>query len=82
VAEGFLSRAIGLIGRRSLPPGEGLLIPRCNCVHTLFMRFAIDVTFLDSRGEVVKRVENVRPWRPFVWGGWRARSALETAASA
>ena len=82
VARGFVARSVGLIGRRSLPPGEGLLIPRCNCVHTMFMRFAIDLAFLDSRGEVVRRVENVRPWRLFVWGGWRARAVLETASRA
>ena len=81
VAETFFERARGLIGRRGLAPGKGLLILRCNCIHMFFMRFAIDAIFLDGRGEVVKVVRNVRPWNPFVWGGWRARSVLETAAS-
>ncbi|MBR2838246.1 MAG: DUF192 domain-containing protein [Kiritimatiellae bacterium] len=80
VAETFAERARGLIGRKGLAPGEGMLIPRCNCIHTLFMRFPIDAAFLDRRGEVVKTVRNIRPWRLFVWGGFRAVSVLETAS--
>ena len=81
VAEGFLARARGLIGRPPPPPGEGLLIPRCNAIHTFFMSYPIDATFLDGEGRVVKTVRNIRPWRPFVWGGFRARQVLETAAA-
>ena len=80
VAETFAERARGLIGRKGLAPGEGMLIPRCNCIHTCFMRFPIDAAFLDRRGEVVKTVRNIRPWRLFVWGGFRAVSVLETAS--
>ncbi len=80
VAETFLERAKGLIGRRALPEGQGLLIPRCNAIHTLFMRFPIDATFLGRKGAVVKVVRNIRPGRLFVWGGWRARQVLETAS--
>jgi len=80
VARTFAQRVKGLIGRDGLGPNEGLLIPRCNCIHTCFMRFAIDATFLDRRGKVVKVVRNVRPWRLWVWGGWRATQVLETAA--
>jgi len=80
IANGFAARAKGLIGRDSLPPDTGLLIPKCNCIHTFFMRFAIDATFLDSRNCVVKVVRNIPPWRAWVWGGWRARSVIETAS--
>ena len=80
VARTFLRRAVGLIGRKSLPPGEGLLILKCNAIHTCFMRFPIDATFLDAGDNVVRTVRNIRPWRLFVWGGWRARKVLETAA--
>ena len=79
VAEGFLARARGLIGRPPPPPGEGLLIPRCNAIHTFFMSYPIDATFLDKDGRVVKTVRNVRPWRLLVWGGFRAVAVLETA---
>ena len=81
VARTFAERAKGLIGRSGLEPGKGLLIPGCNCIHTFFMRFAIDATFLGGDGRVVKVVRNIPPWRAWVWGGWRARQVLETAAS-
>lgn len=80
VAETFAERARGLIGRPAPAPGRGLLIPRCNAIHTLFMRYPIDATFLDRKGRVVKSVRSLRPWRLFVWGGWRACQVLETAS--
>ena len=79
VAESAFERMRGLIGRRGLAPGTGMLITKCNCIHTFFMRFPIDATFLDGQGRIVKTVKGVRPWRPWVWGGWRARSVLETS---
>ena len=80
VAETFAERARGLIGRPAPASGRGLLIPCCNAIHTLFMRYPIDATFLDREGRVVKSVRNLRPWRLFVWGGWRACQVLETAS--
>ena len=77
VAESFASRFAGLMARRGLPPGAGMLFRRCRAVHTLFMRFPIDVVFLGRDGRVVKAVRGVKPWRPCVWGGWRAASVLE-----
>jgi len=82
VAETFAERVRGLIGYPAPDPGRGMLIVRCNCIHTFFMRYPIDATFLDAEGEVVKTVRNIRPWRLWIWGGWRARSVLETAAGA
>ena len=81
IAESLPARLRGLIGRTGLPPGCGLLIPRCNAIHTLFMRFPIDATFLDRKGAVVKVVRDIPPGRFLVWGGWRARQVLETAAA-
>ena len=81
VAESAFERMRGLIGRDGLGRGKGMLITKCNCIHTFFMRFPIDATFIDRKGAVVKVVRNIRPWRPWVWGGWRAASVLETAAS-
>jgi uncharacterized membrane protein (UPF0127 family) len=71
----------GLIGVKGIPPGEGLLILRCNSIHTFFMSFPIDAVFLDRNDRVVKVVRNIPPWRFFVWGGFRAVKVLETAAS-
>ena len=80
VARGLWERLRGLIGRRDLPPGRGLLILRCNAIHTFFMRFPIDAVFYDRQDRVVRTVRNIRPWRLFVWGGFRAVKVLETAA--
>ena len=76
----MLERMRGLIGRKALEPGRGMLILKCNCIHTFFMRFPIDATFLDRDGRVVRVVRNIRPWRLWVWGGWRAVSVLETSS--
>ena len=72
------SRLRGLLGRRELAAGEGLLIRPTNSIHTFFMRFPIDVVFLDRNGVVVKLVANVRPWR--VTFAARGRYALELRA--
>ena len=78
VARTFAERAKGLIGTKDLPAGEGLLILRCNAIHTCFMSFPIDATFLDREDRVVKTVRKIRPWRLWVWGGFRAVKVLET----
>ncbi len=81
VANTFFTRLMGLMFRRDLPPDEGLLIERCNAIHTCFMRFAIDATFLDAAGGVVKVVRNIPPWRLCVYGGRRAVKVLETKSA-
>jgi uncharacterized protein len=53
----------GLLGRRGLESGEGLLLRPASSVHTLFMRFPIDVVFLGGDGEVLKVARRVPPWR-------------------
>ena len=80
VCETFFERARGLIGRPRLKVGEAMLIPKCNAIHTFFMTYAIDAVFFDSKMKAVKTVRDIRPWRAFVWGGWRARYVLETVA--
>lgn len=81
VADNFLRRARGLLGRKGLAPGTGMLIPKCNAIHTIGMRFPIDAEFLDGRGNTVRLVRNIPPGRLFIWGGWRARQVLETQAA-
>jgi hypothetical protein len=58
-----LTRMRGLLGRRSLPVGDGLLLSPTPSIHTLFMRFPIDAVFVDDDLQVVKLVNNLRPWR-------------------
>ena len=62
-AESFIDRLVGLLGRRGLDPGEALHITPCNSIHTFFMRFPIDVLFLEADGTVVKLFSNLKPWR-------------------
>ena len=73
-------RVRGLLGRDGLAPGEGMLFPRCNAIHTVGMKFPIDVAFLGRDGRPVKLVRSVPPGRLLVWGGWRARTTVEAAA--
>ena len=47
VARTFTERARGLIGTKDLPLGEGLLIERCNAIHTFFISFSINPIFFD-----------------------------------
>jgi len=75
VAVGFRSRLAGLAGLRREHAGPGLLIPRCCSVHTFGMRFALDVVFLDGKGEVLAIRREVRPCR-FV-SDRRATAVLE-----
>lgn len=79
VASSPLRRMIGMLGRRGLPRGAGLLIRPCNAVHTMGMRFPIDVVYLDREGFVVKVVPWLQPWR-MSFGGRGAHSALEVVA--
>lgn len=76
--ETFWERSVGLLGRRRLPPGEGLLIERCNSVHTFFMRFAIDVVFLNRQNDVIKIEKKMKPFRLAM--APRARSVVELPA--
>ena len=78
VADRVLRRMRGLLGRKSLPPGQGLLLRPAPSIHTAFMRFAIDVVFLDADLQVVEIVEAMRPFR--VAGKREARAVLELAA--
>jgi len=80
-AETHWARLLGLMGRRTLPEGGALLITPCSSVQTSFMRFAIDVIFLDGDGQVVKIVPELKPYRGAL-GGRGARSALELPAGA
>jgi uncharacterized membrane protein (UPF0127 family) len=78
VADRMLPRMKGLLGRRALSSGEGMLIRPAPSIHTFFMRFPIDAVFLARDGEVLKVSSNVKPWR--TRSCRRAHSVLELAA--
>ena len=63
VADGFLSRLRGLLGRSGLEAGEGLVMVPCNSVHMLGMSFPLDVVHLDREGTVLKVLPELRPNR-------------------
>ena len=68
----------GLLGRRELPSGEGILLRPAASVHTAFMRFPIDVAFLDADNRVVKIASRLAPWKAAA--ARKAKAALELPA--
>lgn len=79
IADTFFKRLRGLMGRRELPEGEGLLLTACNAIHTFGMRFPIDVLFLDENHGVVHAIHALGPRR--IGGPVRtARYAVELPA--
>lgn len=79
VANTFSSRLIGLLGRDGLAPGSALVLKPSALIHTAFMRFPIDVIFLDGRQRVVATATHLQPFR-VAWGGWSARMVVELPA--
>lgn len=75
VASDSRARRKGLLGRDFLPSGSGLLITPCEGVHTIGMRFAIDILYLDRQHRVAKVRSSVKPWRLSLC--LRAHSVLE-----
>ncbi|MDP9255218.1 MAG: DUF192 domain-containing protein [Actinomycetota bacterium] len=73
-ARSLTSRTRGLLGRRALPPGEGLAF-REKSIHMFFMRMSLDIVFCDADLQVVRIVHNLSPWR--MAGCRRARYVLE-----
>ena len=63
VAATRATRAVGLLAKDGLEPGEALWIVPSRGVHTWGMRFAIDIIALDERGTVIDRVLGLKPWR-------------------
>ncbi|HZB88509.1 MAG TPA: DUF192 domain-containing protein, partial [Terracidiphilus sp.] len=72
VAGTAAQRSKGLLGRAGLEPGEALWIVPCEAVHTFWMKFALDLVYLDRRHRIVKIRRNVPPWR--LSGALRAHS--------
>ena len=74
VARTFPQRVIGLLARRNFDAGEALVFPECHSIHTIGMRFAIDVVFVSREWRVVAVRSPVPPGRVAVgaWHGWAA----------
>lgn len=69
VADSFVRRGIGLLGRSDWLKADGLVIEPCRSIHTLFMRMPIDVVHVTADGIVCRVLPRLRPWRlgPLVW---------------
>ncbi len=63
VADTAWKRAVGLLGRASLPPDGGLWLEPCNGVHTFVMRFPLDLLILNRQGEALRVVAHLSPNR-------------------
>ena len=72
------ARMRGLLGRAELPPDQGILLRPAGSVHTFFMRFPIDVVFLDRDETVVGIEPSLPPWKTA--GRRGAKSVVELAA--
>ena len=77
--DGFWEKGIGLIGRSSLEPATGVWLSDVASIHTFFVRFPIDILFLDRQFRLLKSARGVSPWNPLVRcpGAWHT---LELAA--
>jgi len=75
-AESMLLRFKGFMFKTNILKGEGLLIPRCNWIHTLFMMQEIDTIYLNKDGVIIDLESRVRPWR-FCKPRFKAKSTLE-----
>jgi len=62
VAETMFSRFAGLMLRKSIPDGDGLVLLPTNSIHMFFMRFRIDAVFAAEDGTVVRIGRQLRPW--------------------
>lgn len=78
-ADGFWAKGVGVLGRAALPVGMGLWLPGVASVHTVGVRFALDLLFLDSDFQTVKVCAAAPPGRWLVQA-WGARHTLELGA--
>ena len=79
IADTSFARMKGLLGRTGLTQTEALVIKPCNSIHTFFMRFVIDVVFVDGQNKIIATLSDLGPWRlsPIYWS---ARFVVEFPA--
>lgn len=62
-ANGIYKRFIGLMGKKNLEKNEGIFLTPCNSIHMMFMKFPIDIIFLDRKNKIIHITENIQPWK-------------------
>jgi hypothetical protein len=63
LADSILKRIKGLLGKASFNKGQALIIKPCNSIHTFFMRFPIDVLFMDKNNKVIQAIPGIKPFK-------------------
>ena len=76
IANNPFSRMKGLMFSQDLSGDDGLLIRPCNSIHTFFMRYSLDVIFLDKNFKVIKVIYDLKPWK-MSWIYFKANQVLE-----
>ncbi|MCL1080168.1 DUF192 domain-containing protein [Parashewanella spongiae] len=71
-------RLRGLLGRPSLNNDQAMLISPCYSVHTIGMRYSLDIVYLNSQNQVLRIKKNLKPFRASACKG--AAKVLELAA--
>ena len=75
----LLMRMKGLMFSSTLPDCDGFLINPCNSIHTFFMRYSLDVVFLDKNFKIIKVIYDLTPWK-LTWFYFKATQVLEMKA--
>lgn len=78
-AQNIFSRMMGLMFSAELPDCDGFLISPCNSIHTFFMRYSLDILFLDKNFKIVKAIYGLSPWR-MTWIYLKSSHVLEMKA--
>ena len=78
-ATNIFSRMLGLMFSEKLPECDGFLISPCNSIHTFFMRYSLDILFLDKNFKIVKIIYGLSPWR-MTWVYFKSSHVLEMKA--
>ena len=69
IADSFLKRLIGLTFRKDMAEDEALIFYQASSIHTFFMRFPIDLVFLNKEKRIIRIVEAIRPWKAVFCSG-------------
>jgi uncharacterized protein len=80
IAKTFTERFMGFMGRKTISQEDILVFPKCNSIHTFFMRVPIDVIFVTAEGTVVRIVSCLKPWN-LLWPQKSSSHCIEMAAN-
>lgn len=78
-ANSIYGRFIGLMGKSELKKGEGVFLTPCNSIHMMFMKFPLDILFLDRKNKIIHITKDIKPWK-ISRVVFKAQSVLEVPA--